>query len=304
MLHHDKELFSQAIIAASQSLGIDSGIIEKDYYVTMFLRSLVKKQPQIIFKGGTSLSKCHKIIKRFSEDIDLNLECEAHPTEGQRRRLKDSIVSVIDEFGFSLTNAESIRSRRDFNKYIIDFPSVYERVPLKQYLIVETSVFIRSYPSQRMTASCFIYDYIKRAGRDDIIGQFSLEPFDLNVQSVERTFIDKLFAVGDYYLDGHITEHSRHLYDLYKMFSFINIDESLRELLNQVREDRRNHPACHSAQDGVDLRKLLQEVIDRKAYEADYKNITSALLFEDVSYEKAVSSLQAVIDSELLSETD
>ena len=26
---------------------------------------------QTVFKGGTSLSKCHKLIQRFSEDIDL-----------------------------------------------------------------------------------------------------------------------------------------------------------------------------------------------------------------------------------------
>ena len=74
MLHDDKELFKQIILLTSENTGIDSGIIEKDYYVTMFLKSLVKKQPQIIFKGGTSLSKCHKLIKRFSEDIETGLQ--------------------------------------------------------------------------------------------------------------------------------------------------------------------------------------------------------------------------------------
>ncbi|MFT8391080.1 MAG: nucleotidyl transferase AbiEii/AbiGii toxin family protein [Sporolactobacillus sp.] len=28
--------------------------------------------PRIVFKGGTSLSKCYHLIHRFSEDIDLN----------------------------------------------------------------------------------------------------------------------------------------------------------------------------------------------------------------------------------------
>lgn len=55
MLHSDKELFRQVILLTSEATGIDSGIIEKDYYVTMFLKALVEKQPQIIFKGGTSL---------------------------------------------------------------------------------------------------------------------------------------------------------------------------------------------------------------------------------------------------------
>ena len=45
-------------------------IIEKDYYVTLVLCELAKQVPDLLFKGGTSLSKCHKIIDRFSEDID------------------------------------------------------------------------------------------------------------------------------------------------------------------------------------------------------------------------------------------
>lgn len=108
MLHEEKELFKQVILQSSENTGIDSGIIEKDYYVTMFLKFLVKKQPQIIFKGGTSLSKCYKLIKRFSEDIDLNLECDTRPTESQRRLLKRNIVSVIEDFDFELTNPSKV----------------------------------------------------------------------------------------------------------------------------------------------------------------------------------------------------
>lgn len=41
MLHNDKELFGQIILAVSEYTGIDSSIIEKDYYVTVFLKKLV-----------------------------------------------------------------------------------------------------------------------------------------------------------------------------------------------------------------------------------------------------------------------
>lgn len=30
-------------------------------------------RPQLIFKGGTSLSKAYQLIERFSEDVDLSL---------------------------------------------------------------------------------------------------------------------------------------------------------------------------------------------------------------------------------------
>lgn len=59
-LHENKELFDQAVINASEEFGIDVPIIEKDYFVTLFLKKLLEKQPDLVFKGGTSLSKCYK----------------------------------------------------------------------------------------------------------------------------------------------------------------------------------------------------------------------------------------------------
>ena len=300
MLHDDKSLFRQVVLFTSEGLGIDSGIIEKDYYVTAFLKSLVARQPQIIFKGGTSLSKCYNLIKRFSEDIDLNLECDKRPTESQRRHLKENIISTIEEFGFELTNPNQVRSGRDYNRYVIDFPSVFGSPALKQNLVVETSVFLRAYPSRKMNASSFIYEYLKQINRDDIIFQFALEPFELNVQSIERTFIDKLFALGDYYIDGRIMEHSRHIYDLHKMYDVIEIDDSLAELFRIVRKERSGHAACLSAQNQINLKVLLQKIIDENTYKSDYETVTAGLLFENVTYNAAINTLQKILKSGLL----
>ena len=65
MLHHNKETFEQVILRVAHDKGIAPEIIEKDYYVTLFLKRIRDLQPNIIFKGGTSLSKCYKIINRF-----------------------------------------------------------------------------------------------------------------------------------------------------------------------------------------------------------------------------------------------
>lgn len=48
-------------------------IIEKDFWVCWTLRHVfsLEGQPRLVFKGGTSLSKCYGAIQRFSEDIDL-----------------------------------------------------------------------------------------------------------------------------------------------------------------------------------------------------------------------------------------
>ena len=70
-LHDDRGLFSEVIAEINERTGIASSIIEKDYYVTMILKLLANAAPEVVFKGGTSLSKCFHLIDRFSEDIDI-----------------------------------------------------------------------------------------------------------------------------------------------------------------------------------------------------------------------------------------
>lgn len=54
-------------------------IVEKDFWVCWTLHRLyacIPNMPRLLFKGGTSLSKCFHLIHRFSEDIDLGIERE------------------------------------------------------------------------------------------------------------------------------------------------------------------------------------------------------------------------------------
>ena len=72
-LHLDPELFADLVHATSDALGIPVQLIEKDYYISTVLRllSMSAYAPQIVFKGGTSLSKAYQLINRFSEDVDF-----------------------------------------------------------------------------------------------------------------------------------------------------------------------------------------------------------------------------------------
>ena len=77
-LHENKELFADAIQAASRGiddggLGIRDIFIEKDYWICRSLRlmALADTNGQAVHKGGTSLSKAYGIGARFSEDIDI-----------------------------------------------------------------------------------------------------------------------------------------------------------------------------------------------------------------------------------------
>ena len=195
MLHNEKDAFEQLVLRTSDYLGVKAEIVEKDYFVTIFLKRIAAVMPDIVFKGGTSLSKCYHIIKRFSEDIDLNVQSEKKPSESKRKQLKANITKIISDLDFGLTNADSIKSRRDYNRYIIDYPSSLSAAYLKEQLIVETAIYQRAYPTKIMTADSLIYQYLHENGYDAFIKQYDLEPFTLNVQTAERTMLDKMYAL-------------------------------------------------------------------------------------------------------------
>ena len=72
-LHTIKEAFNNAILVASNNTNIAPDFIEKDYWISLVLKrlSVSKYVDFVVFKGGTSLSKGHKLINRFSEDVDV-----------------------------------------------------------------------------------------------------------------------------------------------------------------------------------------------------------------------------------------
>jgi len=297
-LHNDKTLFEQTVIEISEQTGIKREVIEKDYYVTMILKELSLKLPHLLFKGGTSLSKCYKLINRFSEDIDLTLE-DDYLTQGHRQNVKKVIVKVCDNLGLKILNLDDTRSRHEFNRYQIDYPTIFDIGKLKQYVYIETSFAIKSFPSEMKPASSIVYDFLKEHGFDDIIEKHKLEPYSVRVQTIERTFIDKIFAICDYYIDGRIREHSRHLYDIYKLFPHININEDLKNLTGKTRLIRQGKVFYPSAAEGININKLLKQIINENTYKQDYQTITEDLLFETISYDKTIETLNKIIKSEL-----
>lgn len=125
-LHHDREAFEELLIGASNELAIPTNIIEKDYYVTIVLKSLSEKLEDMVFKGGTSLTKCYQLLDRFSEDIDISYTAESGtPGEARKRQLKKAVVATVDELGFSITNLNDTRSRRNYNCYRASYVSIW-----------------------------------------------------------------------------------------------------------------------------------------------------------------------------------
>lgn len=122
-------------------------------------------------------------------------------------------------------------------------------------------------------------------------------PFEITTQTIERTLVDKVFALCDYYMLGEIERHSRHLYDIYKIMDSIGITEALAKLIPEVRAVRSALTICPSAQEGVCITDILNEIIEKKAYQSDYEDITCGLLFIPETYDKVIQSIRQLADS-------
>lgn len=295
-LHNDKILFMDVITETNAQTGIAESIIEKDYYVTMILKLLAKSNPDIVFKGGTSLSKCFHLINRFSEDIDITFS--EHIGESRRKKLKYNILKPIsDELGMPIANWNSIESDKDYNYYLFCYQPVnnYPVEGIMPSVKLETALISYSFPIEVRNIDSIIYETMKNSAPDIII-DYDLEPFSMKVQSVSRTFIDKIYALCDYYLEGKTKRFSRHLYDLHMLYPTISADDDFKELIQQVRKHRSRLPICPSAKEDVDIKSLINAFLDNEFYRNDYDSITRTLISDNVTYEQTSITLREIAE--------
>ena len=295
-LYNDKETFSELVEIASDYYKIDPAFVEKDYFVTLLLKELAARVPNLLFKGGTSLSKCYRVIDRFSEDIDLTLD-ENYQTQGQKKQMKNELVEVCKKLGLNLTNFTEIRSRRDYNCYKIEYPIQHSSISVKPLLLVETTYITKSYPSELKLATSIIYDYLYEMGNETAIRKYELQPFEIQVQTLDRTLVDKVFAICDYVKGNRIERNSRHIYDLSCLLTRVKLDENLKILIQKVRNERKLHALCYSAQDGASVQQMLSDIVKSGIYKKDYETITKIMMFRYLPYEDAIKGVEAIIAS-------
>ena len=299
-LHRDRETFRDIVEQAADSSGRTPAVVEKDYYVTLILKLLSEQLDKCVFKGGTSLSKGFHVIDRFSEDIDITFN--EHIGESRRKKLKNVVLKGIsEELGMPVANWEDTQSDRDYNAYLFSYESVFglqdDRLP--QYVKLETALGSYSFPTQVVEIRNYIGDYLERRGRTELAEQFSLGRFSMNLQSLERTYIDKVFALCDYYLQGRSKRCSRHLYDIYKLTPLIKFDDGFVVLIGEVREHRSRMQVCPSAKDTVDVPAVILEFCDNSFYREDYQAVTSYFAADAVPYDEAIGQMRVIAASGL-----
>jgi len=226
-LHENQELFEQlwTLTATMEEIDLDPSIIEKDYWVTFALKRL-SVEDRAIFKGGTSLFKAYRFLNRFSEDIDVTF------TERVNKTTFRNIEKAVMNSPFEVLNDPSQyvdRKGSEFRSVAYKYPrrSVNLMSNLKPYIVYESYKFDLTFPWDKREVTSLIYDYLKKNNRDDLIKEYELEPFSLNVLDIKRTFFDKIFAVNESLIDNRpVAMYARHIYDLCKIIELDEIKNS------------------------------------------------------------------------------
>ena len=236
------QLFQTA--ESRQTPRIPASIIEKDFWVCWSIHRLfdvLSFRPQLIFKGGTSLSKVFKVIDRFSEDVDLSLsrrdlgfaddrdpeQAGISKSEGKRR-----LDALVEECRRTVKEKLLPELRRDFATVL---GSSGWSVELDD---ADPQTIIFAYPQSDITGAL---KYVRPAIRlemgarsddwpavDAEITPYAAESFPkmfthatcrVRTLSAERTFWEKATLL---HAECHrptaknsADRHSRHYYDLY-----------------------------------------------------------------------------------------
>lgn len=305
-LHNNVELFEEIVEVTAEYFHFNPFQIEKDYFVSLFLSEINKRYPDIVFKGGTSLSKCYDVINRFSEDIDLTICFEKGTSKNMKIKKQKVLREVIYECGKTLDmeflNKEDERpsSRRDFNNYKYGYNKI-TKIPndneTLEHILIETIITFDPFPCKELEVSNYVTKFLSISEETELIGMYNLTPFVVKTQTIERTFIDKIFALCDYYISSNPKRHSRHLYDLHMIFQYGEIQKNeILELLPLVADSRRKGKNTPSSHIGFKLVENLKEIIDTNFYQRDYNVKTLKFLSKKVNYEEVINSLNELIE--------
>lgn len=300
-----------SLAQASQASGINVKSIEKDWWVTVTLKALFQSAhaKHLIFKGGTSLSKCWKLIERFSEDIDIaldpnafNTEYAPSPSNNYLKKLKragceftstllaDSIVEQLIALGipkekFQLT-VDPIKVEmpdKDPQVLFLKYTSLYDPNPyLPDEVKIEVGVRSKLEPFEPVAILSLLTEYFPSEAYPE-------RPFEVTAVKPHKTFLEKAFLLHEEFAKLEKakirTERmSRHFYDLEKMMDTDIAKQALSD--GSFYTELIVHRSRYSALRGIDYSKLephninfypTEDLID--AYLTDYKTMQEMMIY-------------------------
>lgn len=243
-LHRDKNQFAGAIQVTSQELGIAPEFVEKDYWICQILQRL-SRHPQnkrIVWKGGTSLSKAYKLIKRFSSDVDFAVLLEGLSQNQQKKlvaRIGKDIVVDLEELDMPEITIKNNRFRKTYHGYTSVLGKRKDTLNfLGNHVIVEINTYGNPYPFVNKSIKPFITEMMEQRELYAMIKEMDMMPFKLNILDKRRTLCEKVvslirFSFEDDEVSG-IASKIRHFYDIYYL---MNDNECIEYFNSTFTED-------------------------------------------------------------------
>ncbi|MCF0227788.1 MAG: nucleotidyl transferase AbiEii/AbiGii toxin family protein [Malacoplasma sp.] len=215
----------------AKKLNIQSSLIEKDFWVCLILYYLFnysKFKKDLIFGGGTSLSKCYHCIQRFSEDIDIAINWEVlgfshDPLKGKSKTkqketianlntttinfVKNQLLPDLKEGIKRLTGLELIFSIDKDNPLTIlcEYPKLFN----SKYVLKQIRIEVGHESQTLERVKMCVKPYISTIS----------ETFNVAVLPIEKIFYDKALILHrlSHLEDKSKFQHryARHYYDLY-----------------------------------------------------------------------------------------
>lgn len=288
----------------SERSGLPSSAVEKDWWVTLSLNIIfsLPYSNQIVFKGGTSLSKAWDLIERFSEDIDLvidrkHLGFEGELSKTQVKKLRKASYSFIGTEFYKDINNELIKLGVSDYELVVQETKNTDTDPLIIELRYESLTEESEYLKPRVLIEVGARSLMEPVDTKSIISVVSSEfrelPFaekeiTIPVVSPKRTFLEKIFLLHEEFQKEtkfiRVERMSRHLYDLEKLMDTPHGIEALKDtvLYNIIVEHRKNFNAIR----GIDYANHTPQSINIippeetiKDWEKDYKTMQESMFY-------------------------
>lgn len=249
-LHENNRLFEQAIRFTAQEKGLREIYVEKDYWVTyalyLIFHDIIKDQ--VVFKGGTSLSKCYSIIERFSEDIDLVVLSKKGDSGNKlKKKLKaisSNVAAKLDEIEISeLTNKKGM-IRKTAHVYKKQFEGTYGQV--RDFIVLESSWLGNYEPYSQKQIHSYVYEMMIKSHQLEMAKEYGLMPFEVNVLGVERTICEKVMSLVRFSYSKNPIEDLqmkiRHTYDLHQLLKLEEVNSFFEssdfdQMINNVGQE-------------------------------------------------------------------
>ncbi len=312
----EKEAIFNAIATEK---GMTPFAVEKDWWVCRTLDIIFRMNiaKHLVFKGGTSLSKAWKLIRRFSEDIDLAVDKEFF--EGYLGNLsKSKITRLRKEAGAYTTGTFFEELQEEFLKrgfadlkFLVEEETESDQDPRVIEIYYHNIIYPPSeyvLPRVQIEIGCRSLREpfsIKQFGSlvDEVYAdkEFAEPLFEVPTVNPEKTFLEKLFLLHEEFHRPkekmRVDRLSRHLYDLYYLAKSGVAERAIKD--KGLYETIVAHRYRFSRVGGVDYNlhnpKMLNpippaDVID--AWKADY-----AKMREDMIYEQNKPSFEDLINN-------